>query len=448
MKGSLIGTVILREWRTRVFKRSFVVGTLLMPFLMVGFIAAVVLLTENTDPHHRVLVEDAPGLITRLDAASGQYVPRCPGCFPERDHHEYRFVREAPEDSVWQAEGYTVLVEYDEAVLQNQAGYLVYETSPGMVAKRHIERDLSRAMEHARVLSSTELDWTAYQRLKLDLRLVDREVSESGRTEGGGEEIRGGIGFLFSAVLFLVLAVYGGLIMRSVVEEKSNRVIEVLIAAVRPEELLLGKVVGTGAVALTQLVAWSLLSTAAFSAFQFVFDSGALTGGAMAMGDEVPADLLTVMGENELTSILLDIDWGWMALSTILFFIGGYLLYGSLYAAVGGSVESEQEGQGMVFPIILPLMFAYIVGSSALTNPEMGAFAFLSWFPLTSPVMMLVRVAVGVPTWEVVGSWLLLMASARGVLGLASRIYRHGVLHTGGQTGWKLIAQWMRGHGQ
>ena len=244
------------------------------------------------------------------------------------------------------------------------------------------------------------MDWTAYQRLKLDLRLVDREVSESGRTEGGGEEIRGGIGFLFSAVLFLVLAVYGGLIMRSVVEEKSNRVIEVLIAAVRPEELLLGKVVGTGAVALTQLVAWSLLSTAAFSAFQFVFDSGALTGGAMAMGDEVPADLLTVMGENELTSILLDIDWGWMALSTILFFIGGYLLYGSLYAAVGGSVESEQEGQGMVFPIILPLMFAYIVGSSALTNPEMGAFAFLSWFPLTSPVMMLVRVAVGVPTWR------------------------------------------------
>ena len=156
MKGSLIRNGDPPRWRTRVFKRSFVVP-LLMP-LMVGFIAAVVLLTENTDPHHRVLVEDTPGLITRLDAASGQYVPRCPGCFPERDHHEYRFVREAPEDSVWQAEGYTVLVEYDEAVLQNQAGYLVYETSPGMVAKRHIERDLSRAMEHARVLSST--GWT------------------------------------------------------------------------------------------------------------------------------------------------------------------------------------------------------------------------------------------------------------------------------------------------
>ncbi len=449
MKGGLIGAVIYREWRTRVLKRSFVISTLLMPFLTVGFVAGVVLLTESTEPHHKVLVEDAPGLITRLDVATGQHVPRCPGCFPERAHHEYRFVREAPADSIWQAEGYTVLVEYDESVMQNQAGYIVYETSPGMVAKRHIERDLSRAMEHARVLSSTDLDWAAYQRLKLDLTLVDREVSEVGRTEGGGEEVRGGIGFLFSAVLFLVLAVYGGFILRSVIEEKSNRVIEVLIAAVRPEELLLGKVIGTGAVALTQLVAWSVLSTAVFSAFQLFFDSGALTsGGAMGMGQEVPADLLTVMAENEFTAILLDIDWGLMALSTIGFFIGGYLLYGSLFAAVGASVASEQEGQGMVFPIILPLMFAYIVGSGALQNPEMAAFSVLSWFPLTSPVMMLVRVAVGVSLWEVVGSWLLLLLTARGALWLAGRIYRHGVLHQGGQTGWKLIAQWFKGHGR
>ena len=148
---------------------------------------------------------------------------------------------------------------------------------PGMTAKRNIERDLSKAMEHARVLGSTELDWQAYQRLKFDLKLIDRDANDDGaRVDGGGEEIRGTIGFLFSAVLFLVLAVYGGVILRSVVEEKSNRVVEVLIAAVRPEELLLGKVIGMGAVALTQLMAWTVLSTLAFSVFQFAFDSGAL----------------------------------------------------------------------------------------------------------------------------------------------------------------------------
>ena len=190
MKGSLIGAVIGREWRTRVFKRSFLLATLLMPFLGVGFIALTVMLTEGTETRNRVLVEDMPGLITRLDAASGQFVPRCPGCFPERDLLEYRFTREAPADSVWQSEGYTALVEFDESVLQNKAGYLVYETSPGMQAKRRIERDLSRAMEHARVLESTELDWEAYQRLKFDLNLVDRAASDAGdRTEGGGEEI-------------------------------------------------------------------------------------------------------------------------------------------------------------------------------------------------------------------------------------------------------------------
>lgn len=448
MKGSLIGAVILREWKTRVVKRSFLLGTLLTPLLSVGLIIGSILLTDGTEVSNIVLVEDAPGLITRLDAASGQYVPRCPGCFPERDNHEYRFTRKAPEDSVWMAQGHTVLVEYDESVLQNKAGYLVYDKSPGASAKRRIERDLSRAMEHARVLESTELDWEAYQRLKLDLTLYDRESTGEGeRSDGGGEEVRGGIGFLFSAILFMVLAVYGGLIMRSVVEEKSNHVVEVLIAAVRPEELLLGKVVGIGCVALTQIVAWALLSTASFSLFQAVYDSGMMAGETLPMEGEVPADLMTVMAGNEALSVLLDINWLLMGIGTVAFFIGGFLLYGSLYAAVGASVQSEQEGQGMVLAIIMPLMFAYMVGGGALSNPDLPIFLWLGWVPFTSPVMMLVRLATGVAIWEAVLSWLVLLVTARLVLGLAGRIYRRGVLHGGGLSGWKLWGKWIKGDG-
>ena len=244
-----------------------------------------------------------------------------------------------------------------------------------------------------------------------------------------------------------MLAVYGGLILRSVVEEKSNRVVEVLIAAVQPEALLLGKVIGMGAVALTQIVAWSLLSTLAFTAFQWAFDSGAFTAGMVADGG-VPIDLMTTMAENEFTAILLDINWGLMVLSTVAFFVGGYLLYGSLYAAIGGLVQSEQEGQGMVFPVIMPLMFSYVIGSGAMSNPEMDILPWLSWFPLTSPVIMLVRVAVGVAWWEVALSWLLLMLTARGVLALAGRAYRQGVLHNGNSTGWGLLRQWLQGHGK
>lgn len=447
MRGSLIGTVILREWRTRVIKRSFLLGTLLLPLLGVGFVAAMVLLTKGTESHHTVLVEDGPGLITRIDPVTGQYVPRCPGCFPEREHLEFRFTREAPEDSVWLAEGHTVLVEFDESVLQNQAGYLVYVKSPGMQAKRNIERDLSKAMEHARVMGSTELDWAAYQRLKFDLNLVNRESNGGERSKGGGEEVRGLVGFMFSALLFLVLVVYGGLILRSVVEEKSSRVVEVLIAALRPEELLLGKVIGMGFVALTQLISWSLLSTVAFSVFRLVYDSGQFSEGMLGQG-EVPADLMTVMAGNDFTAILLDIDWGLMGVSTVAFFIGGYLLYGSLYAMVGGSVQSEQEGQGMVVPIIMPLMFAYLIGGGAMENPEMGALVGLSWFPLTAPVIMLIRVAVGAPIWEVILSWVLLMLTARLILALAGRAYRHGVLNDGSRSGWRLLLQWIKGHGR
>ena len=126
-------------------------------------------------------------------------MPRCPGCFPEREKLSYRFTREAPSDSIWLEEGITVLVEYDEAVLQNQAGYLVYDKSPGMTAKRNIERDLSKAMEHARVLGSTELNWQAYQRLKFDLQVdgptMPRRTARA--LDGGGEEIRGDDWLLF-----------------------------------------------------------------------------------------------------------------------------------------------------------------------------------------------------------------------------------------------------------
>lgn len=443
MNRTLVTTVLVREWRTRVLKKGFWLGTFLMPVLSVGFLVGTVLLSKDAEVNHRILVEDAPGLITRMDVASGQFVPRCPGCFPERQGHIYRFVQEAMPDSVWLEQGYTLLVEFDESVLQNKAGHLVYASVPGMDAKRNIERDLSRAIEHARVLEGTELDWEAYQRLKFDMRLVDRVVEEDGsRVSGGGEGIRGIVGFFFSAILFLVLAVYGGLILRSVVEEKTNRVVEVLVATVRPEELLLGKVLGSGLVALTQLFSWSILSTAAFLGFQFIFDASS----AMPTGEQVPADLLTVMSENEFTSVLLDIQWGWMMLGTVAFFVGGYLLYGSVYAAIGGAARSEQEGQGMVFPVILPLMFAYVIGSGAMSNPEMSALVGLSWFPLTSPVIMLVRMAIGVPAWEVVGSWVLLLFTARLMLGLAGRAYRHGVLHQGSQSGWRLLSQWVKGN--
>ena len=222
---------------------------------------------------------------------------------------------------------------------------------------------------------------------------------------------------------------------------------EVLIASVRPEELLLGKVVGMGAVALTQIVAWSVLSTAAFTLFQFVFDSGLMPGNMAPGAGEVPADLLTVMAENEFTKILIEINWALMVFSTVVYFVGGYLLYGSLYAVVGASVQSEQEGQGMVFPLIMPLMFAYFFGLQAIENPEMAAFSWLSWFPLTSPVIMLIRVAVGVPMWELALSVALLLLTARFMLWMAGRAYRHGVLAGDSTSGWKLLLQWVRGNG-
>ena len=124
------------------------------------------------------------------------------------------------------------------------------------------------------------------------------------------------------------------------------------------------------------------------------------------------------------------------------------MLYGSLFAAVGSSVQSEQEGQGLTIPVTMPLLFGYLAATMAIENPDLPILEWLGWFPLTSPVIMLVRIAGGVAIWEVVLSWVLLMLTARLVLGLAGRIYRFSVLHDGSRSGWKLLVQWVRGHGK
>jgi ABC-2 type transport system permease protein len=432
---SHIGAIAYREWRTRVRKRSFILGLILLPLLGIGGVVGMALVVRESSVNHEVLVVDHDGLIT-VDH-QGEWVPHCPSCFLEREGLDYRFTREMPVDSVWLAQGFTAVVEFDGDVVQNQSGHLWYESAPGMELARWLERDLGLALEHLRVLETTDLNWPGYRALRFDLNLSTRDI----KTGTGGVEIRSIIGFAFSIFLFMFIAIHGTTLMRSVLEEKTSRVVEVLLAVVRPVDLMWGKLIGVAAVALTQFLAWSLLSMTGMALFRSLFNAGTFTKGLPT------ADLTTLMAENELTRVLLEINWPLMVIATLVYFIGGYVLYGGLYAAAGAASENETEANQFVVPLLMPLLFSYMAGSFAIGNPDLPLGAWLSWIPFTSPVSMLIRVATGVHWAELIGSMALLWLTAWLMIKLAGRIYQVGLLHRGKKPSYRELFKWLRGNG-
>jgi len=429
---SHIAAIAYREWRTRVRKRSFILGLILLPLLGVGGVVGMALVVRESTVEHEVLVVDHDALITL--EYQGEWVPHCPSCFIEREGLAYRFTREMPADSVWLAQGFTAVVEFDADVVQNQSGYLWYKKAPGMQLTSWLERDLGLALEHMRVLETTDLNWPGYRALRFDLNLSTRDI----KTGTGGVEIRSLVGFAFSVFLFMFIAVHGTTLMRSVLEEKTSRVVEVLLAAVRPVELMWGKLIGVAGVALTQFLAWSVLSMLGMTVFRALFNAGTFTEGLPA------ADFTTMLAENELTRVLLEINWPLMVAATFVYFIGGYVLYGGLYAAAGAASENETEANQFVVPLLMPLLFSYMAGSFTIGNPDLLLSAWLSWIPFTSPVSMLIRIASGVHWAEMLGSMALLWLTAWFMIKFAGRIYQVGLLHRGKKPSYRELFKWLR----
>ena len=248
-------TVVRREYVTRVRRRAFLVATLLGPVLWVGLVAGLVLLTQSTESPAKVWVVDHDGLLT-APAEGGQFVPTCPSCYPERTLLTYRFGREPKDAATLEAEGFTCMVELDEGIVQSEKAQLLHLEPPTGRAKRWMQRDLSQALERLKVREQSNLNYDDYLALKTDVVLVGLDMA-TGEQKGAGQ---GGLGFVFSIFMLTFVLVYGMHVMRGVIEEKSNRIVEVVLSTVRPGQLLAGKIAGIGLVGLTQIAAWAVLS--------------------------------------------------------------------------------------------------------------------------------------------------------------------------------------------
>jgi len=430
------GLIVWREFITRVRKPSFLVMTLLGPLLIAGGIVLVIYLGLQGTSDHRVLVIDQERVIASRLRDSGKVAFFV-------DHGMWS-------DSAFMESPYTVKVQLLDNVLNVPQADLFYKELPGLQAQNTIRNEIEKALELAK-LRDEGIDEEAYRKVRkpLDLKMFDiRKLGEESL-----EQERAGIGFFFGYIMFIFIFMYGVQVMRGVMEEKQNRVVEVLISSVRPFQLMLGKIAGIALVGFTQFVLFvvmtsSLVGIGSALLLKDQFDPKALA--ETPMTEEVRQQLgkraadVPDLDDIKLVKALGTIDIPVTLALFLFYFIGGYLLYSSLLAAIGSAVDSEADTQQFMFPVTIPMVLALVIAQMAVYNPHSPVVLWCSLIPFTSPIVMMVRVAMGsAPLWQLLLSMALLVAGFLLTTWIAGRIYRTGILMYGKKVGWKEVGKWL-----
>lgn len=450
---SKIGLIIKREYSTRVKKKSFLLMTILGPILMVGFLVAAIWFGQEKEEDLKILIHDDTFVVSN-------YIH-----YDNNVKHKYELVTfdrtgEKTYDDAIQAfdenEDFDLLVYLPENILyaKNSVGKIIFKNAPSMAAQSYISSIINRAAEKS-LLTKFDIDEETYTRIKSDIQFhtVDVETGEEKNLS-----MRAGVGFVFGFMIYLFIFMYGVQVMKGVIEEKSNRIVEVIVSSVKPFQLMMGKIIGIMFVGLTQFAIWVILSFSLFTVLSLTVFPDMLDPANQAASmnmDQVAVHLQPDASEiteameisNGFQDLIFNqIPWTLLISMFIFYFIGGYLLYGSLMAAIGAAVDSETDTQQFMLPVTAPLIFAYIIAIMAIENPNSPAVEWCSQIPFTSPIVMLVRVAMsdGGLGWEIALSMILLIGTFIGTTWIAGKIYRTGILMYGKKASYKEMFKWLR----
>ncbi|MDG2227068.1 MAG: ABC transporter permease [Flavobacteriales bacterium] len=443
-----IGLIIKREYTTRVKKKSFLLMTILGPILIVGFLVGAIWLGQQEEKDLNILVLDDTYVLSNTLLQSEKY-------------HLTSSQDEGIENI---DDGKTFLKKNDQYDIflylpgnivsgNTSVGKLFYKDAPSSNVQRHLENIVDGSIERLR-LKELNISNEDYSRLKNKVQLHTIDVVSNEEKNVG---MRAGVGFIFGLMIYMFIFMYGIQVMKGVIEEKSNRIVEVIVSSVKPFELMMGKIIGIMFVGLTQFIIWVILSltlttTLSLAVFPDMMSPQKMAETAQMEQVAVGIEIEPVNSEAEDVGkefqdlIFNQIPWGLMIGLFIFYFIGGYLLYGSLMAAVGAAVDSETDTQQFILPITAPLIFGYIVAAMAIDNPNSVAVEWCSQIPFTSPIVMLVRVSMGAEglALEIITSMVLLIGTFVGTTWVAGRIYRTGILMYGKKASYKEMFKWLR----
>ncbi|MBS1937194.1 MAG: ABC transporter permease [Bacteroidetes bacterium] len=438
-----IKLIIRREFITRVRKPSFLIMTILGPLLLVGGMVLVAVMGMQQGGIQNIVVIDKAHLLTNK--------------LKESDDIKFFYEPEDLSDSVFKASPYNAMVEVNPMVLENNTIQVFYKDLPSLTVQNYISREIEKVIE-AEKLRVNHVDPEVYRRIKTALKVQLFDINKQGRQSY--DQIKAAIGFGFGYLIFFFIFMYGAQVMRGVMEEKQNRVVEVLISSVKPFQLMMGKIVGVAMVGLTQFLLWVAL-TLVLGAVGLGFAKNSISGAAMEQSTQMTTQLQTQLNDQGAvrsdageTAEMLKVGseiWDDLPVTAILllfvfYFLGGYLLYSSLFAATGAAVDSETDTQQFMLPITIPMIIAIVIAQTAVYNPDGPAVFWFSIIPLTSPVVMMVRIATGnafAHPAELALSMALLIATFLFTTWLAGRIYRTGILMYGKKVTWKELGKWL-----
>lgn len=437
--------ILQQEYLKRVKKKSFIVLTLLVPLLFAGMFALIIALSVHDDKQERTIaVYDESTLFL--------------GELEQEGYTRYHFIPRAEYEqlkSTIKESGFYALLYIPENIFSNNTAQLFSEKQVPIELSEQISRKLSRFIENSKRQKIIEETGIAdlEERLsetRTSVKLNTLKVSETGEAQKSSSGAAFIASYAMGFIIYFFVFMYGSMVMRSVMEEKKNRIVEVIISSVKPFQLMAGKIIGTALVGLTQVAIWVLIGIIGLTVAQSFFTpesaqqmSQSLMESRQAMGP----NMQETAGQNQVTEILEvigNLNISLILFSFVFYFLAGYLMYSSLLGAVGAAVDNDEDSQQMVFPITFPLILSIMLLFPISRNPE-GPVAFWgSIIPFTSPVAMLARVPYGVPAWELILSMGLLVVATVGAIWVAAKIYKTGLLMYGKKVNLKELIKWLR----
>ncbi|HEX6981970.1 MAG TPA: ABC transporter permease [Balneolaceae bacterium] len=424
--------VLKREYITRIRSKAFIIATILIPVAMIGFMGVgigIALWDSGTD-YTVGIVDQTEVLYPRLEEIAGE---------------QYEDFSSLSEDSLRslvmteQIDGYIFLTEAN--ISEGESPEFISSGAGGISLQSSIRSDLREVIRSERLKrADVSADVKAIYESEVDL--ITRKLTEEGKKTEDDTGFLTVVGIIMGAIIFGSVLSYGGLITRSVIEEKTNRIIEVIASSVKPIELLFGKMGGVGALALTQMSIW----VATF--FGLAAAAGPIAAMVLSSNESVTsvAEEATKasQGMNPSAFTIPEIDTS-LIIYFVIFFLLGYLIYSAIFAAIGSAVDSEADTQQYMFPVMVPIMIAYFIMFQAVENPDSTLSVVGSLIPFCTPIVMITRIAItDVPFWQILLSIVLMIGTFAGTMWLSAKIYSVGILSYGKSASFKELMKWVR----
>ncbi len=465
--------IIKREYLTKVKKKSFIVMTILGPILMASLFVLPVYLASRQDDKQLITVLDETGLFANK--------------FENNDNYTFVPVQgelQETKETLMKVGNY-ILLHIPATQLNIPDNAIIYsDKQPTLNLKGYISGVMSRELEKHKLAAEIRkeiirntpgyqvgndtsaqdlMSETILKNIRTDVKITTFKTDEAGSEQKSYTEVTMVVGLVASIMIYMFIFMFGAQVMRGVIEEKTSRIVEVIVSSVKPFQLMMGKVIGVALVGLTQFLLWIVFTFVIITAIQTAFprqfkktptEQAKIAGDNIALPNEsaetAPNSISADTGNDKLDGIFeafSSINLPVMITAFIFYFLFGYLLYAALFAAIGAAVDNETDTQQFMLPITVPLILSIVVAQTVIQNPESPLAFWMSMIPFTSPVIMMVRIPFGVPTWEIALSAGLLILGFLGTTWLAAKIYRIGILMYGKKSNYRELWKWIRYNG-